>query len=210
MSEDLTDKRFGRWTVIKRSENQYTIAERWDCLCDCGTERSVIGNTLKNGSSKSCGCYCNESRFNCKRHLTHGLSGNRFYRKWEKIKNRCYCKSCPRYKDYGGRGIKMYEEWINNPEKFVEYVSNLPNSDNTEYSLDRINNDGNYEPGNIRWADKYTQARNRRSIVLNIELIREIRELSKTLSNREIADKFGMTTNHIYSIVNEYCWIDNE
>lgn len=207
---DLTGKKFGRWTVIKRSDNQYTVAERWDCLCECGTEKSVIGSSLKNGTSKSCGCYCTESRFNSQRHLTHGLTGNRFYQKWERIKNRCYCKSNPRYADYGGRGIKMYEEWINSPEKFVEYVSNLPNSENTEYSLDRINNDGNYEPGNLRWADKYTQARNKRGVVLNIELIREIRELSKTLSNREIADRLGMTTNHIYAIVNEYCWVDNE
>ena len=93
---------------------------------------------------------------------THGMSNTTIYRKWHDIKRRCSDSRQPSYKNYGGRGIEMCEEWKNDFAKFYEYVSSLPNFNKPEYTLDRINNDGNYEPGNVRWATRLQQSRNRR------------------------------------------------
>lgn len=94
--------------------------------------------------------------------VNHGLSGHPLYKKWGAIKTRCYNKNAPNYKWYGARGIKMCDEWINNPEKFIKYIEGLPTSGADGLTLDRIDNDGNYEEENLRWADHYTQCGNRR------------------------------------------------
>lgn len=92
----------------------------------------------------------------------HYLSFTKEYKLWGNIKNRCYNKQTPVYFYYGHRGIKMYDDWINNPPLFIEYVKSLSDYGTENYTLDRINNDGNYEPGNLRWIDKTTQVFNRR------------------------------------------------
>lgn len=97
----------------------------------------------------------------------HGLSRTKEWNLYHNIKRRCYCKTYKRYNVWGGRGIKMYDEWINDLVAFVEYVKLLPNYNTEGYSLDRIDNDGNYEPGNLRWTDNKTQRNNQRKCTRN-------------------------------------------
>lgn len=94
--------------------------------------------------------------------LKHGLYGHRLYDIWADIKRRCYNNKNKRYEYYGARGIKICDEWQNDVKAFYDYVIALPNYDEKRYSIDRINNDGNYEPGNVRWASDHTQKANRR------------------------------------------------
>lgn len=153
---DITGQKFGRLTVIK-----YLGKSHWLCKCDCGKETDVFVGHLKAGHTKSCGCLYLEVR-NKGANLKHGLKGDRLYALWKKIKQRCYSTTFKRYNDWGGRGIKMYEPWINNPKSFCDYVSKLPNCGERGRSLDRIDNDGNYEPHNLRWATAKEQSNNRR------------------------------------------------
>ena len=92
----------------------------------------------------------------------HGLRYTKEYRIWCHIKWRCYNEKCDRYKDYGFRGIKLQESWIENVVDFINYIKSLPNYGIEGYTLDRIDNDGDYEVGNLRWADKTTQSLNQR------------------------------------------------
>ncbi len=96
---------------------------------------------------------------------THGLSGNRIYVLWLGMRFRCYNKKCVGYKHYGGRGIKVCDEWRNDPKAFVDYMEALPNADVKGMTIDRIDNDGNYEPGNVRWATYKEQSMNRRDTI---------------------------------------------
>lgn len=99
-------------------------------------------------------------------HRTHGMSKTSVYRTWSHIKDRCYRENDKSYKDYGARGIAVCDEWKNSFQQFYEHVSALPHFGEIGYTLDRINNDGNYEPGNVRWATKKTQNNNRRNMRL--------------------------------------------
>lgn len=121
--------------------------------CHCGKEFEKRISSIKNGHTKGCGCD----------HIIHGLSKTPTYHLWKRIKKRCLCKTNKKYKDYGGRGITIYELWINNPTMFIDYVSSLNGYMEKGLTLDRINNDGNYEPGNLRWATHIQQANNKRN-----------------------------------------------
>lgn len=120
--------------------------------------------------------------------VTHGKSKTKIYNIWRSIKARCYYKKDTRYNDYGGRGITMYEEWIYSFEKFYEYIGDSPGK---RYSIDRINNDGNYEPNNIRWATDIEQSNNRR----NNRYI-EYNGIIKTLS--QWAKEFAINPRTLY------------
>jgi hypothetical protein len=155
---DLTGKKFGRLTVIGRSpQNGKQGQPRWDCACECGEERTVVGNNLKSGNTNSCGCLDRE------RATTHGYSGTYQYRTWWGIKARCYKESSNNYKNYGGRGIKLYYRWKDDSEAFCEWLDRFLGPRPEGHTLDRINNDGDYEPRNLRWADRKTQNSNRRA-----------------------------------------------
>lgn len=160
---DLTGKKFGRLTVIERVENR---KGRWfyKCQCECGNITVVSGNALTQGHTRSCGCTRIKSII--EKSTTHGMSKTKIYGVWSAIKARCLNSLNKAYKNYGERGITMYPAWINDFQAFYDYVSKLPHFDEEGYSLDRIDNDGNYEPNNIRWADRKTQSRNRRNRII--------------------------------------------
>jgi hypothetical protein len=128
----------------------------WACVCDCGTERVVSGNRLRRGGSVSCGCAARDALI--KRNTKHGLSGTRAYQTWKHIKNRCFNPRADNYRHYGGRGISIHENWRENFPAFYADMGDPPSG----LSIDRINVDGNYEPGNCRWATPLTQTANRR------------------------------------------------
>lgn len=156
---DLTGQKFGRLTVIKRAENQNSHT-RWVCDCECGNSVIAKGIHLKSGHTQSCGCA--KIELHTKRLTKHGYCGTSLYNVWCSMKERCCNKQAQRYNDYGGRGIKVCSRWLNSFEAFYEDVSKLPHFGEKGYSLDRINNDGNYEPSNIRWATAKEQANNKR------------------------------------------------
>ena len=126
----------------------------------CGTEFKTVIHNVKNGNTKSCGCY--NKRIVSETHKTHGLIGTRLYRIWINIKTRTLNPKTRQFNDYGGRGITICEEWKNDLIAFYNWAMSNGYEENKGLSIDRIDNDGNYEPSNCRWTTPTIQARNQR------------------------------------------------
>ena len=156
---ELNGLRFGRLTVLARSDN-IKGKTAWLCKCDCGNEIVVSANNLTKNNTLSCGCYKKEQTIKaCQK---HGDSGTSMYYRWQGIKARCLNPKSNVYKYYGARGIRICDEWKNDFKSFLTYVSGLPHYGEKGRSIDRIDNDGNYEPGNVRWATQSEQVKNSR------------------------------------------------
>lgn len=153
---ELLDRKFGRLTVKKYGGIRDRVRV-WLCRCDCGMEIVAKGHELKRGNTSSCGCWRSE-RIAIKA-TRHGKSYGSEYHAWSQAKHRCFNKKATNYKDYGGRGITMAPEWVDDFAAFLHHIGMKPTPNHT---LDRINNSGNYEPGNVRWATLSEQQRNRR------------------------------------------------
>lgn len=160
---DLTGQRFGRWTVL-RYAGFHNRQSFWECQCDCGKIKNVRSDHLRKGESKSCGCFRTEAtaKRNALTKTKHGMRGTRLYETWHSMKQRC-SPSCPKanYDRYYGRGIRVCPEWEHNFEAFYKWA--LSHGYDDSLSIDRIDNDGNYEPSNCRWVTEEVQANNRSS-----------------------------------------------
>ncbi len=154
--KDLSSYHFGQLTVLRRIPATSKGA-RWLCKCTCGTYIEVASKHLLNGHTKSCKCLQHKTNF--KHGYTACSSIPAEYSAWQNMKDRCINIKAKAYKDYGSRGISISPDWVDNFEAFYQSVGPRPTS---KHSIDRINNDGNYEPGNVRWATKKEQAVNRR------------------------------------------------
>jgi len=157
--KDLTGMTFERLTVINRANN-IGKSVAWNCKCNCSnqTELIVIGNSLVSRNTKSCGCL--NSEMSKIRFTTHGKYQTRLYNIWREMKARCHDINNPRYKDYGGRGIKVCQEWLDDFMNFYNW--SMDNGYSEELEIDRIENNGIYEPSNCRWTTREIQCRNQR------------------------------------------------
>jgi hypothetical protein len=162
--------RFGRLKVLREVDPiRYPsgqLQRRILCVCDCKRERTVLLHNLRSGATKGCSSCL---------HKTHGASGSGEYTRWQGAKARCFNTNTEEYRHYGGRGITMCDRWKNSFPTFLADMGPLPSP---YHQLDRIDPDGNYEPGNCRWLGTRGQVMNRRNSVppLNQKLFNEIRE----------------------------------
>lgn len=184
---DRRGKRYGRLVAIKdvgRTTKQGDVI--WLCKCDCGNLARVRGSSLTSGNTRSCGCLAEEGR---NRFITaatkHGEYNTSLYRVWCSMKHRCLNKNDQSYHNYGGRGINVCDEWLNY-EAFRDWA--IANGYKKGLTLERINNDGNYEPSNCKWIPKAKQSNNtRRCIRLTYN--------GKTMNIKDWANTMGLPYN---------------
>jgi hypothetical protein len=190
--DDLTGRKFGLLTVLFRSGSYrlYRPSGRvrstfpvWTCQCECGSRTDALASNLRGGNTKSCGCLKTTATYN----QTHAMSGTPEYISWCRMIERCYDTRHSSYSDYGGRGISVCPQWRHDPVKF--YTDMGPSNG---LQLDRWpNNDGNYEPGNCRWATPRQNSNNRRdNVVIEFNGIR--------LTGAEWARRLGVHRSKIY------------
>lgn len=156
---ELTGQRFGRLTVIRRNEKTRSGNIKWLCRCDCGNETTVASGCLRSGSIVSCGCHIRE--ITSKRSLIHGQTKTRLHRIWTNMKTRCNNQNAINFQDYGGRGIRVCDEWNFDFVAFRDWA--IQNGYSESLTIDRIDNDGNYCPKNCRWITSFKQQSNKRS-----------------------------------------------
>jgi hypothetical protein len=140
------------------------------CACACGTRQDVLVFSLRNGTSQSCGCLKREQVATLAQRTltTHGRAGgggDPLYRLWRRINRRCYDPNSTQYRWYGARGISVWEPWRHDAGAFIAYIEQHLGPRPAGMSLDREDNDGNYEPGNLRWATQYEQVHNSRRVL---------------------------------------------
>ena len=164
---DLTGKRFGRWTVLRRNTEEQkrrrTPQLLWACQCDCGTvKEAVYGNALVNGASQSCGCLKSELTAPAQEpdHLQRGFQSP-VYRAWRTLKSKCFNPNHAHYANNGGKGITMHPDWISDFEAFASYIGPKPSK---KHILVRLDLEGHYAPGNVKWADSTEHVRIRNPI----------------------------------------------
>lgn len=192
---DITGNVYGRLTAIELSYRDEKSISYWLCKCECGNETTVRIGDLGSGNTTSCGCYREEqsNKALIERSTTHGEHGSRLYNIWRGMKQRCNYKKQIGYEKYGGRGIKVCKEWEEDFVQFRDWAYSNGYSD--ELTIDRIDNDGDYEPSNCRWVTVKEQSNNR-STNRNLEYNREIKTLS------EWADFVGMKNSTLYMRLN--------
>ncbi len=206
--ENLSGRRFGKLVVEARAPNvgRNTM---WFCACDCGaTSKSVRASHLKSGATQSCGCFNTECKI--ERQTTHGdapfdkQNTAPEYRIWRHIKSRCLNPKVWGYENYGGRGITICQEWTDDYSVFLAHMGRRPSA---QHSIDRIDNNLGYMPGNCRWATREQQSRNRRCIKMTEHDASAIRHAAKAgVTRRALQEQYGVSKAVIAHIVNGRTW----
>lgn len=185
VAANLTGQTFGRLVALDFASSPH--GRMWRCRCECGAECNVPTRNLRSGNSRSCGCLQRE--LTSVRSRTHGATVNGHggrpsseYQTWQSMKDRCHNPNDTNFALYGGRGITVCDEWRNDFAAFLAHVGPKPSP---RHSIDRIDNDRGYEPGNVRWATQRVQCRNRRGNV-------RVRFFGETLLAAELAERTGV------------------
>lgn len=193
---DLSGSTIGRWTLL--SKIQFKKRTKYLCQCSCGKIKEVLYSNLKRGKSLSCGCMRTE--VTVKRNTKHGLADTRLKGIYEKMKQRCLSKNHKQYQDYGGRGIRVCKEWLDKENGFMNfYTWAMANGYRKDLSIDRIDNNGDYEPNNCRWTNALIQANNTRHNVL-------VTYKNETLTLAEMARKYNVSYKSFQRRVRIYKW----
>lgn len=191
--ENLAGRRFARLTVVQLAERQRS-GTYWLCRCDCGNEKPVKASHLKAARIVSCGCLRSETL--SARRLKHGRSETSEYATWLQMRARCHRPTADVYKYYGGRGIRVCDRWRRSFEAFLADMGPRPT---TRHRIERLDNDGHYEPGNCKWATQTEQGRNKRN---NHKLTYQ----GLTLTVSQWSERTGLSRNAIESRVDRFGW----
>jgi hypothetical protein len=160
---DLAGRRFGRWLVVGLSGESVSRKPKWNCVCDCGTARAVLGGSLRSGKSASCGCLAREiARAAGDRTRTHGMTHTSTYTIWMGMVARCHSPTAKDFPRYGAKGVTVCDRWRESFENFLADMGPRP----AGLTLDRRENDKGYSPENCRWATYGEQVRNSRAVRL--------------------------------------------
>jgi len=177
---DIKDKTFGKLKAIRFYEKRGKKQRHyWLFQCDCGNTKVINKDIVMRGQTKSCGCLA--SKLKSERKLTHGYTGTKVYNTWTTMKQRCNNPNNSKYYAYGGRGITLCERWSN----FENFLNDMGEPPTEKHSIDRIDNDGNYEPSNCRWAEIHIQANNTRNNLF-IEYQGKVKTLSQWCLEKNI------------------------
>lgn len=197
-TEDLTGRRFGRLKVLEFVRGDGPRDHRWRCICDCGTVKVTKTRSLRNGSTKSCGCLYLErsARLSQQYNYRHGMSHTRIHNIWSAMVRRCSNPNVQRYNRYGGRGIKVCREW-GGFEAFYEWAT--ANGYRDDLSIDRIDPDGGYHPENCRWIPLPKQSDNRRNT-------HHIQHDGEIMTLTEAAKRFGVPYHRAYQRIVKCGW----
>ncbi len=192
LAEDMTGRRYGKLLVISRSGN-IARSPAWLVRCDCGTEKRVLASNMRAGKTRSCGCSAGATRHG---HVL-GREKSPTWRSWASMKSRCLNSRAHEFPLYGGRGITVCARWMVF-EAFLEDMGFRPSGT----SLDRIDVNGNYEPGNVRWATAAVQGRNKRTTKLEEHEPAQIVWLSQCgYRLSDVARFFGVSRPFVYNVV---------
>jgi len=185
---NLTGKRFARLQVVRRAASNRAGNTQWECQCDCGAVAIVLGYRLITGNTQSCGCLKRDRTSARMQELktTHGRSKTRAYASWKGMLSRCTNPLDPKYPLYGARSIAICQRWLD----FKNFFADMGERERGQ-SIERNNNDGNYEPGNCRWASAKEQANNTRHN-------RRLTHNGETLTLTEWANKLGITPGTLH------------
>ena len=190
-NKDLAGERMGRLVVIKLTRREKRDATHyrsyWECKCDCGTVKEISQDSLSGGHSNSCGCLKRE--LCSERMITHGKTGSPEFKIWSGIKKRCFQKSSSGFHKYGARGITMCDRWRDSFENFLADMGEKKNG----MTIERIDNNGNYEPSNCRWATALEQGQNKRNTI-------RIDHDGKSYSLRFFAGIFGVDYKRLHEL----------
>ena len=191
---DITGERYGRLTVVKEDGKKGKNL-LWLCKCDCGRYIHAIAYNLKNGHTKSCGCFAKEIKSEV--HSTHRGSSSRLFRVWQHMISRCSNKNVIGFKNYGGRGISVCEEWKKSYESFRDW--SILHGYSEKLSIDRIDVNGNYEPSNCRWVNAKVQANNKRNNRL-------LTYMGKTQTLSQWSEEVNIPSITIKARIDKYGW----
>lgn len=206
-TRDLTGHVFGRLTVLEMDSRGHRGLARWRCLCSCGSTKTVLANNLIHGGTVSCGCKKAEVMRTAAT-VKHGHSwrggGTPEFFCWSSMIARCSNQSHKQWRHYGGRGIRVCERWQASFSSFLEDMGPRPGPG---FSLDRIDNERGYEPGNCRWTTAKVQGRNKRRVILCETAAVLIRHMSRRGSRRaDVAWAFGVSPEAITLINKGRSW----
>ena len=193
---ELSGLKFGRWVVKHEDMREALYARHWVCECSCGSVKSVLQSSLRSGKSTSCGCYQKEAVSAA--NYRHGSHEFKEYKVWSGMKQRCYNTNEKCYKNYGGRGIVVCDRWLSSFRNFLLDMGSRPND---TYSIERLDNDGDYSRSNCKWGTSVEQARNKRTN-------RKVTFNGSTMLLVEWSELFGIEITALWKRLNRSTSVD--